>query len=95
MTDRQEVGRVDRRDTVFASGEAETADAAYTLAHRSLWERIGRIDGARMRGVEHSTATRVRDETSLNAETFEVETRSISVVLVTLLASITITTEGN
>lgn len=81
--------------TVFASGEAESTDAAYVLAEKNLWEKIGRIPGAEVRNIQHSTATRTTQETGLNIESFKVENRAIPMVIVTLLAALTINPEGS
>ncbi|KJL49552.1 hypothetical protein RS84_00026 [Microbacterium hydrocarbonoxydans] len=77
--------------TVFASGEASTADAAYALADRSLWAQIAeRYPRGKLARVEHSTAARTAVQKGLNVKTFETERVEVSNIVVTLMATIQI-----
>lgn len=70
--------------TVFASGESSEPDAAYTLAERSLREKLDGWDGR----VEHAVTAVPRREDRIDPETLNAETRRTAVFVVTLLATV-------
>lgn len=80
--------------TVFASGEASTADAACALADRNLWAQITeRYPHGKIARVEHSTAARTTVQSGLNVVTFETERVEVSNIVVTLMATIQVQDE--
>lgn len=79
--------------TVFASGEAGDADAAYALADRALWIKIQAKTGYGCNRIEHNVTSRVRVTTGLDIEKWTEESREVSTVIVTLLAHLTRPTE--
>lgn len=82
--------------TVFASGEATTADAAYALANRSLWAQIKeRYPRGKIVRLEHATAARTAVQSGLNVMTFETERVEVSNIVVTLMAAIQVQDEGD
>lgn len=79
--------------TVFASGEAGDADAAYALADRALWLKIQAKAGYNCSRIEHNVTSRVRVTTGLDIDTWREESRQVSTVIVTLLAHLSRPTE--
>lgn len=76
---------------VFATSEAATAERAFERAEQALWLKIKAIDGAQMRTVEHSIATRTVSEKTLNLEDWKEQiVGENSTVIVSLLATVTI-----
>jgi len=80
--------------TVFASGQAGEADAAYTIAEKNLWAKVKAIPGAQVRSIQHATATRTVITGGLNIERWATETREVSEIIVTLLASVAVEGKG-
>lgn len=80
--------------TVFASGEAPQADAAYQLADRSLWVQIEeRYPQGKITRLEHSTSARSQMQLGLNVKDWQTERVEVSNVIVTLMATIHIQEE--
>lgn len=74
--------------TVFATGEAETAERAFERAHTLLWKRLGALDDLELMAVEHKMQTRTVSEKSLNLKDFTTEIYGeLSTVIISLLAT--------
>lgn len=76
---------------VYATSEAATAERAFERAYELLWERIAAIEGAEVRNIDHSIATRTVSEKTLNLKEWKEQiVGEISTVIVSLLATCTI-----
>lgn len=74
--------------TVFATGEAATAERAFERAHELLWKRLGVLADLELIAVQHETATRTVSESSLNLTEWTKEVvGELSTVIVSLLAT--------
>lgn len=74
--------------TVFATGEAATAELAFERAHEVLWNRLGLLADLELVAVQHETATRTVSEKSLNLTEWTTDVvGEISTVIVSLLAT--------
>lgn len=74
--------------TVFATGEAETAERAFERAHELLWKRLDALQDLELIDVHHETTTRTISEKSLNLQEWTTEiVGEISTVIVSLLAT--------